>query len=233
MTAAAGVRPESVDDGAESRYYHYTRPEVRALIPPHCKTLLDVGCGAGRVAKAFKDERPHATAVGIELCEEPARAAADLLDDVIVADLERMDAIPYAHGHFDAIMFADVLEHVHDPHRLVSVLKPYLAPDGVIACSIPNVKHWTVVFDLLVRDRWEYADAGLLDRTHVHFFTLESIDALLQQTGFEAASVSCVRQPMPEQLLALVDVSVGFGADREETLGRLEAYQYLIAATPR
>jgi 2-polyprenyl-3-methyl-5-hydroxy-6-metoxy-1,4-benzoquinol methylase len=129
--------------------------------------------------------------------------------------------------------FGDVLEHMHDPHGLLRTLKRYLAPDGVIVCSLPNVKHWSVVGGLLLQDRWEYADQGLLDRTHVHFFTLTEIGLMLDEVGFEVIQLDThTANAMPQPLAVLGDMAAALGFDRNETLARLEAYQYLIAARP-
>lgn len=224
---AAGVR---VGGGADE-YFEFTRPELRALVPQTARRVLDVGCGAGALGAALKAERPGLEVVGLEGFPEAAERARARLDDVYHLDLDALDALPADAGTFDAMVFGDVLEHLRDPARLLRTLRGALAPDGVIVCSIPNVKHWTVVMPLLVHDRWEYQDAGLLDRTHVHFFTLEEIDRMLKECGFTGRHVGVNDlAPLPRELTPLVDVAAAFGADREETAARLGAYQYLIVA---
>jgi SAM-dependent methyltransferase len=130
------------------------------------------------------------------------------------------------------MLFGDVLEHLHDPHRLLRTMRRYLSPTGTIVCSIPNVKHWTVVFPLLVLDRWRYEDKGLLDRTHVHFFTLEEIEHMLVETGFVGVDVTSVILALPPELEPLVDVAARLGAEPRECAARLRAYQYLVTARP-
>jgi 2-polyprenyl-3-methyl-5-hydroxy-6-metoxy-1,4-benzoquinol methylase len=152
---------------------------------------------------------------------------------VEVADLDGATELPFEEAYFDAITFGDVLEHLRDPHGLLRTARRYLAPDGVIVCSIPNVKHWTVVFELLVKDRWEYTDAGLLDRTHVHFFTLEEIGLMMEETGFEVTHASPVDMgKLPDSLQLLPQAAEVLGADRDECEARLNAYQYLVVAKP-
>jgi methionine biosynthesis protein MetW len=232
VTPAAGVRAPAHEGGGDDRYFHADRPELRALVPPAARRVLDVGCGAGTFGAALKAERGIEVA-GVELFAEAAAQAADRLDDVVVANLDDVRELPFAERSFDAMVFGDVLEHLRDPHRLLRMLRRYLADDGTLVCSIPNVKHWSVVFPLLVNDRWEYADAGLLDRTHVHFFTLEEAGRMFQETGFEVQSVHPTQeQPMPAALEPLVAQVARFGADVVETTARLNAYQYLIAARP-
>jgi SAM-dependent methyltransferase len=220
----AGVRAGDHDDG----YFEWTRPELRALVPAGARRVLDVGCGAGALGAQRGVE-----VIGLEGFPDAARRAAARLDDALCLDLDALDGLPFGPGHFDAMVFGDVLEHLRDPHRLLRALRPHLAPDGAIVCSIPNVKHWTVLMPLLVHDRWEYADAGLLDRTHVHLFTLEEIGRMLVETGFEATHVGVNDlAPLPPGLEPLVDVAVALGAEREETAARLGAYQYLVVARP-
>lgn len=224
--SAAGVRRA---DASEDGYFEWTRPELRALVPETARRVLDVGCGAGALGGTLRAER-GIEVVGVELFADAAARAAGRLDDVIVADLDTLAELPCPHGSFDAMVFGDVLEHLRDPHRLLRALRPYLAPGGVIVCSIPNVKHWSVVAPLLVEDRWRYEDAGLLDRTHVHFFTLEEIGLMLAETGFEPVTLGSVNHDMPEHLHSLADLAASLGGEREETLARLRTYQYLVVA---
>ena len=226
-SAAAGVRAAEGD----TTYFEHSRPELRALVTATARHVLDVGCGGGAHGAALKLERPALEVLGIEGFPDAAARAAERLDDAICADLDALEALPWEHGAFDAMVFGDVLEHLRDPARLLRVLRAYLAPDGVLVCSIPNVKHWSVLFPLLVQDRWTYEDAGLLDRTHVHFFTLEEIDAMLVDCGFTPVQVGVNDHlPLPPQMAPLVDAAVALGAEREETAARLGAYQYLVVA---
>lgn len=226
--SAAGVRRADVE---EDGYFEWTRPEVRDLVPKSVGRVLDVGCGAGALGGALRDDR-GIEVVGVELFAAAAAEAAERLDDVIVADLDALTELPYPAGYFDAMVFGDVLEHLRDPHRLLRALRPYLAADGAIVVSVPNVKHWTVVLPLLVEDRWRYEDSGLLDRTHVHFFTLDEVSEMLEETGFDAFALTPVNEEMPDELYPLVEAAAVLGAERDETTARLNAYQYVVAARP-
>lgn len=226
--AAAGLRTSAAP--SDDAYFEWNRPELRALVPAGARRVLDVGCGAGAVGAALKAER-GIEVVGLEGFPDAAARAEERLDAALCVDLDTLDGLPFDPGGFDAMIFGDVLEHLRDPHRLLRVLRPQLADDGVLVCSIPNVKHWSVLFPLLVNDRWEYQDAGLLDRTHVHFFTLEEIDRMLTASGFDGRHVGVNDiAPLPDELRGLVDVAVRYGADRAETAARLGAYQYLVVA---
>jgi SAM-dependent methyltransferase len=222
----AGVRDTHGRDG----YFEHTRPELRALVPASTRRVLDVGCGAGGVGAVLKAELA-CEVVGLEGFPDAVATARERLDDCLCVDLDALEALPPGVGTFDAMVFGDVLEHLRDPARLLRALLPSLADDGVLVCSIPNVKHWSVVYPLLVRDRWTYEDAGLLDRTHVHFFTLDEIGSMLDELGLQAERVIAKDfAPLPARLSPLADLAAAYGADRAEAAARLGAYQYLVAA---
>ncbi|MCW3009568.1 MAG: hypothetical protein JWP17_4194 [Solirubrobacterales bacterium] len=228
----AGVRAATVGEGGQDAYYAGSRPDLRAMVPSTARRTLDVGCGAGALGAALKADR-GIEAVGVEVFPEAADIAETRLDRVLRLDLQALTELPYPDGYFDAMTFGDVLEHMVDPHGLLRTLKRYLAPDGVIVCSIPNVKHWSIVGNLLIHDAWPYADSGLLDRTHVHFFTLTEISRMLEDVGFEVVELKVQNaNPMPEELHVLADVAAAFGGDRAEALAQLQAYQYKFAARP-
>jgi 2-polyprenyl-3-methyl-5-hydroxy-6-metoxy-1,4-benzoquinol methylase len=211
-------------------YFGNARPEVRALVPASAQRVLDVGCGAGGLGAALKAER-GCEVHGLEVFPEAAEQARELLDGALCLDLDTLDEVPAELGTFDAIVFADVLEHLRDPAGVIRTLLPALAEDGAIILSIPNVKHWTVICPLLVHDSWSYEDAGLLDRTHVHFFTAHDVVAMLAGLGFEVTEVQVNdHAPLPPQLEPIVAVADALGAPRAETAARLGAYQYLIVA---
>ena len=222
MPAGVELKPQG--------YYEGSRPDLRNLIPADARIVLDVGCGRGALGAALKQDRPDVRVHGLEYVAEAAAVAAERLDDVFIADLDVLEALPAHWEPFDAIICGDVLEHLRDPARVLRVLRGALAPGGVIAASIPNIKHWSVLYPLLVQDRFKYEDAGLLDRTHVHFFTLEEIDVMFTACGLKVQSLSAVVFEMPPQAAPLVTAAVAMGADRPETVARLSAYQYLVVA---
>lgn len=233
MKPLAGVRAADVGDGGQDRYYNGDRPDLRGYIPSTARRVLDVGCGAGTMGAVLK-EQTGAEVVGIEVFDEAADIAEGRLDAVLRLDLQRLESLPYPDGYFDAMTFGDVLEHMHDPHGLLRTLRRYLAPEGTIVCSIPNLKHWTVIYKLVVEDRFTYADKGLLDRTHVHFFTLEEIGELLDSCGFQTTALQANRvEEAPPEVATLAQFAAQFGANADDVLQRLNAYQYVVAARRR
>lgn len=163
-------------------YYHDSRADLISLIPEASKHLLDIGCGAGMFGEMIKRRSPGVTVWGVEINEEMARKARSALDRVVVADMERLDFSDFP--AFDCIVFADVLEHMKDPWRILRRLHAHLAADGRLVASIPNVRFHRVVIDL-IRGRWSYRPEGILDVDHIRFYTLASLRSLFLSTGYE------------------------------------------------
>jgi 2-polyprenyl-3-methyl-5-hydroxy-6-metoxy-1,4-benzoquinol methylase len=216
-------------------YFDWARPEILALIPTTAARVLDVGCGAGRLGEALK-ARQHAEVIGIELVEAAAKAAQGRLDDVLVGDVERM-SFSFAAGSFDGIVCGDVLEHLRDPAHFLGKARTWLRPQGILIASIPNVRHHTVIRGLLAGN-WTYEAAGLLDRTHLRFFTRRTIEQLCYQAGYEIRALAAVPGPGYQEwqergrpgevhagTLHLADISP---TEAEE----FYVYQYLVTAVP-
>ena len=177
----------------DAAYYGRPRREMRRFVPADARRLLDVGCGAGAFAAGLKDERPGLEVWGVEMDPAAAARASDVLDRVLVGDAAAV--LPgLAAGRFDCVVLNDVLEHVMGPEALLAALRPLLAPGGRVVASLPNVRHWTVVADLVFRGRWEYTDEGILDRTHVRFFTRASLPGLFAAGGFALESVTGINR---------------------------------------
>lgn len=161
-------------------YYGRSRPEVIAMIPAGGSAVLDVGCGTGVLGKHLKDAGVKEV-WGIEKSSYAADEAKKVLDNVIEGDVENME-FPFKNNFFDCIVCADVLEHLIDPWSTVGALRNFLKPDGVLVASIPNIGFHRIVRGL-IKGRWQYADAGVLDRTHLRFFTLKGIEELFSMNG--------------------------------------------------
>jgi SAM-dependent methyltransferase len=157
------------------------RREMIPFIPPRTSTILDVGCSHGRFGETLKEADPHWRVVGIEPDPESAKDAEPHYDEVICGFYP--DDLP-AGELFDCIVFNDVIEHVADPWSMLSAAREHLAPNGRIVASIPNVRYYVVVRDLLLRGKWDYTDWGVLDRTHLRFFTRKSIEELFPHCGY-------------------------------------------------
>ncbi len=156
------------------------------------RRALDVGAADGFLAELLTRQGWQVTA----LERDPAQAAKarGRCHEVIVADLDQ--AAPRLEGSFDAIVYGDVLEHLNDPLPVLVALDRALAADGRVIVSVPNVAHLWVRFSLAL-GRWDYADRGILDRTHLRFFTKRSFAALLRDAGLSVEELVATPVPLP------------------------------------
>lgn len=156
--------------------------KIARLVSPG-QVVLDVGCGAGRLAQFLTDQ--GARVVGVERHSESAALARQFCERVIEADLSA--AQPFlGDEHFDVMVFADVLEHVAQPDLVLRRLLPHLRAGGFVAASIPNVAHYSLRLRLL-NGRFDYEPWGIVDRTHLRFFTRKTALALLTESGLRAS----------------------------------------------
>ena len=179
-------------------YYRNVNPELLARIPVTSRRILEIGCGDGSLGAVFKARQPMATYCGIEVVESIAKSAAINLDDVLCADIELDPQAPKRLGaSFDTLVLGDVLEHLRDPWRVLSDLRESMKPGAVCVACVPNIGHWSIIEQLL-KGRWDYADSGLLDRTHLRFFTLETVLEMFQGAGWNVVDAT-PRKLWPEQ----------------------------------
>lgn len=164
-------------------YYLGSRDDLMRLIPAGTRRILEIGCAAGMTGRKLK-ELGYEEVVGVELMEDMAQRAEPFYDRVFVGDVEKI-RIPYERGYFDCILYGDVLEHLNDPWRLLRQHNAFLPGSGTIICSIPNVRYYKITKKLLMKGEWEYRDRGVLDRTHLRFFTVNSIREMIEDAGFE------------------------------------------------
>ncbi|MBU4376409.1 MAG: class I SAM-dependent methyltransferase [Candidatus Omnitrophica bacterium] len=163
-------------------YYGSEREDIIALIPMEAKRILDVGCGFGLMGKRIKEIRGPVEVVGFEAEEAALEMARKNLDVLIAGDVESVK-LPFKDGHFDCIVYGEILEHLKDPWKVLKEHKRYLKKDGLCIASMPNISHYSVVQGLL-NDRWDYKDSGILDRTHLRFFTIEGMRKMFSDAGY-------------------------------------------------
>jgi len=175
----------------EEQYFRNVRSEILPLLPAHAHRILEIGCGAGRTLEYLRRSGRCDWTCGVELFPDAAQEATQRVDQVVEGDIEQLD-LPLAPVSIDVILCLDVLEHLVDPWQVVRKLHALLKPGGVMVASIPNVRHYTVVLPLLLTGSWEYAPSGLLDRTHLRFFTKRTAIALMQSSGLKVDAIDTV-----------------------------------------
>lgn len=205
------------------RYYQQDRGEMLEFIPPDVRHTLEVGCGAGTFSSQLKDKYGAET-WGIEYQPEVAKLATQKLHRVLAGSVENaLHDLP--RHYFDCIIFNDVLEHLVDPYTTLVSMQCLLNDTGVIVASIPNIRHWPEFVDYTWRGNWNYRDDGVLDRTHLRFFTERSIRNTIGQCGYSLINIQGINphHSRAQQIASLL--SMGRLAD---TLYQ----QYAIVARP-
>lgn len=168
----------------DPQYYSFVKRWMIDWIPRNVpSTILDIGCAAGAMGKAIRERNITATLIGIELSNEAAKCAAPYYDRIHEGDVEKME-LSYS-NYFDLVFCADILEHLRDPWTMLTRIKSMLKPDGLLLCSIPNIRYWRILRDLVFFGYWNYEKEGILDDTHLRFFTRKSFSNDLIQCGFE------------------------------------------------
>jgi 2-polyprenyl-3-methyl-5-hydroxy-6-metoxy-1,4-benzoquinol methylase len=167
-------------------------PTLRAELAliPSGSHVLEVGTAAGHMTRALR--RKGCQVTGIEVDEERARLAAPLCQRMVVGNVEDLDLDAVVPERFDVVLCGDVLEHLKDPEPVLAALQRRLAPGGHLVVSLPHVAHGSVRLSLL-EGRFPYAKEGLLDATHLRFFTLESLAGLFERAGFEIGNLHRTR----------------------------------------
>ncbi|MDU4962078.1 MAG: methyltransferase domain-containing protein [Sporomusaceae bacterium] len=188
--------------------------------------VLEIGCACGATLLEIKNRYPQVQLFGIEYNRHSAALAATVAE-TRVDDIEKAAAPPQA--DFDYIIVGDVLEHLVDPWKTLKKLGSWLKPDGHILAGIPNVMHISVIRSLL-QGNWTYQDAGLLDRTHLRFFTLKEIVAMFTAAGYRIREYhpGFIRETPDEQklLTALLEIN-----EKPELAEQFRAYNYVIKAS--
>lgn len=211
---------------------HGRIPElVRRLSP--VGRVLDVGCYEGLAARDLVQYGFQI--VGVDRDAAALERVAAYYQQTILADLEK--ELPAVEGQFDVIVFADILEHLARPETVFRHFTGLLRPGGLVVISVPNVAHWYMRLSLLC-GRFDYRESGILDRTHLRFFTLRTVRRFLEEAGFHIDAVEGTPTPLP---LVWAPTAPGrplffihaFGAVLSRLWKSLFAYQLIVAARRR
>ena len=225
----------------QPNYHDNPRIDVvdRLGVVPKC--VLEIGCGGGSTGKLIKERFPGATVIGIESNLQAADLARTRMDRVYGTTFEELnaDAPDFPKGRIDVALLLDVLEHMYDPWRALVKLRTLLATGARVLASIPNVRN-LILMDQLAQGRWRYEASGLLDITHIRFFTLKDMSRLFEETGFRIlnsfrlAEGSLAKIPVPpegETIDLHTDKMVLKRLSRQDVL-ELTATQFILLCEP-
>jgi SAM-dependent methyltransferase len=186
-------------------YYEHCRQDILALVPPGVHSVLSVGCAGG--ATEAELVRRGAVVVGVELDHEAAERARERGLIVIKGDASQVDVSGY--GPFDCILYADVLEHLPDPLTVLRRHMESLRPGGVVCVSVPNFRHYSVLWQLFIRGGVEYREAGILDKTHLRITTRRMVTDWFARSGLDPRDCRYVIAGRRNRLLSACLLGLG------------------------
>lgn len=219
-----------------NNYYDNVNPELFSAIPIGIKKVIELGCGSGALGAKYKTISPSSYWLGIEVVPEQASIAKGRLDNVLCQDVE-IDDLEIDDDTFDALIIGDVLEHLKDPWTVLRKLVVKVKSPGYIAICIPNIGHWTIIASLL-QGSFDYTNSGILDKTHLRFFTLKSMLKMCDIAGIE------VKKVIPRKIVFDQKKFVEFvessnelynllSLDRSQAIQRLSTLQYILIGTKK
>ena len=163
-------------------YYDRVRREITPLLPPSAERILDIGAGSGATLRWLKTIYPKSQTTGVEINPELHQMLETNADNTIIGDV---DTCWPKLQTYDLVLLLDVLEHLTNPEGTLKKLAARLNAGGSIIVSVPNISHLSVSVPLLLRRRFSYTDAGILDRTHLRFFVEETAVDLLNSSNLQ------------------------------------------------
>lgn len=177
-------------DSKKLNSYTGGRGDVISCIPKEAMSILDVGCSNGALGQELRKEDPNRCVMGIEYNSDFCNEAQSRLDSVIQADINNFNWIEhYEREIFDCIIFADVLEHLHDPWSVLSDAVACLTSKGTTVISIPNIRHITALYSIYFQGSFPKRSRGIFDNTHLRWFTLSDGIQLCEQAGLQVESI--------------------------------------------
>jgi 2-polyprenyl-3-methyl-5-hydroxy-6-metoxy-1,4-benzoquinol methylase len=209
--------------------------DLLRLIPTDIARAIEVGCSSGALAKAYREINPACEYVGIEIDPDYAEVASRHCTNVVVGNIEHLDdhaLIKF--GAPDCWIFGDVIEHLYDPWSILRRVRSLLAEDGSVVACIPNAQHWSMQARLNGGDL-TYEDSGLMDRTHIRWFTRATIGALFHSCGFEIVEGGGRAFDEPQRSVALEAVramAAALGGDPELAASDATPLHWLVRAVP-
>lgn len=169
-------------------YYQLVRFELFPFLQKGEFTVLELGCGEGATLRELKKQGFAKEIIGVDVHAPSIRVAKRYLTQAYCLDVER-DPLPFRPKTFDVILLPDVLEHLVDPWAVLKKMHKLLKPGGKLIISVPNIRHFSVMKDLIFRESWTYTNAGIMDQTHLRFFTEKTICRAIEDAGFTIEKV--------------------------------------------
>jgi trans-aconitate methyltransferase len=221
---------------SQTPVHEFYNPELLDIIPWGASRLIEVGCSSGAMAREFKKISPTCHYLGIEIDPAYAKLAQRYCDQSLVLDIETADDTFWStNADRDCWIFGDILEHLRDPWNVLRQVRSVMPPHACIAACIPNVQHWSMQAQLSVGN-FRYQDSGLLDKTHLRFFSRQTILEMFNDAGFTVTA--CIprifEEPGRDEFLPLIEQLARLaGTDTKISVDDAMPVQYIVSAVPR
>lgn len=213
--------------------HHQSNPDLLALMPLTARRVVEIGCSSGALARDYKSRNATCHYVGCDIDPSYVDMARQYCDDVMVLDIDSAGDDFYSQlGGCDLWVFGDTLEHMKDPWAVLRRVRASLTEGGMVLACIPNAQHWSVQARLATGAFW-YEDAGLLDRTHLRWFTRTTIPNLFEQAGFTVMKMSArvFSEPGYDTLAPVIEEMAELcGADPIMAVEDARPFQYVVVA---
>jgi Methyltransferase domain len=209
--------------------------DLLAMVPQHMARVVEVGSSSGALAKQYKRLCPNSRYIGIEIDPHYAALSKRFCDEVLCADIEGIEDSTFRSLFpSDCWIFGDSLEHLRDPWALLKRIRPHLGSGSSVVACIPNAQHWSVQARLNC-GMLHYEDSGLLDRTHLRWFTRLTIIELFQSAGFRIvdAASRVFNEPERDKVYEAIRLMAkSIGSDPEQAVADCMPLQYVVRAVP-
>lgn len=210
-------------------------PDLLRFIPVGAKRVIEIGCSSGALAREFRKISPGCDYLGVEIDPAYAELAKRHCDSTMVLDVEKAsDEFWQANADRDCWVFGDVLEHLTDPWAVVRKIRAVIPSNGSIVVCMPNVQHWSIQARLAVGS-FDYKDDGLMDKTHLRWFTRATLLQMFNEAGFKITEgfPRVFDEPQRDKFLAVIDLMArAMGGDPKMAVADAMPIQYVIRAVP-
>jgi len=210
--------------------------DLLSFIPINSKKLIEIGCSSGAMAREFKFISPKCNYLGVEIMPLYSELAKRYCDEVLLMDIEdASESFFIRNSERDCWIFGDTLEHLRDPWSVLKRIRAVIPETGTVLACIPNVQHWTVQAKISTGD-FKYQTSGLLDKTHLRFFTRKTIYEMFDDAGFKIIDglTRILIDPSQDKFLPIIgQMAAAAGENPEIAIEEAKIFQFIIKAEPK